>query len=150
MDARASVGRDAVPGDFDVPVADAISWGGPHLGVLVVRTGTRFSPTRPSQRPDRPDPARWPAVDIVSDPRDRLPHVCTFSVLYVEDETIVDTLARHGLAVASRSACTSDTLEPNHVLVAMGALTQGQREHHPPLEVISPSRWIRAQVSSAT
>ena len=79
-------------------------------------------------------------VDVVGDPEDRLPHVCTFSVLYVDGETIVDELARRGLAVGSGSACTSDTLEPSHVLAAMGALTQGNVRITLPLAAVAPER----------
>ncbi len=44
LDATASVGRDPLPpGVGDVVVADAASFGGPPLGLLVVRTGTRSS-----------------------------------------------------------------------------------------------------------
>lgn len=42
VDAGASLGRDEVPTDFDVLVGDARSWGGPPLGVLVVREGVRW------------------------------------------------------------------------------------------------------------
>ena len=80
------------------------------------------------------------AVDVVGDPLDRLPHVCTFSVLYVDGETLADELARRGLAVASGSACTSDTMEPSHVLAAMGALTQGNVRLTLPLAAVSPGR----------
>ena len=66
-----------------------------------------------------------PDVEVVGDPDDRLPHVVTFSCLYVDGEALVDGLARHGFAVASGSACTSSSLEPSHVLAAMGALTHG-------------------------
>jgi cysteine desulfurase len=66
-----------------------------------------------------------PDVEVVGDPVDRLPHVVTFSFLYVDGEAIVDALNRRGLAVASGSACTSSTLEPSHVLSAMGVLTHG-------------------------
>lgn len=47
VDARAGLGRDLLPSDFDVLVADATTWGGPRLGLLVVRTGTRVSPHHP-------------------------------------------------------------------------------------------------------
>ncbi|WP_245634630.1 cysteine desulfurase family protein [Janibacter limosus] len=181
VDARAGLGRDPVPTDFDVLVGDATSWGGPGLGVLVVRTGTRVSPHHPpspheggfaldpvdvptalaaaeawqqtaARRDDEGGDARLLVeriratagaiedVDVVGDPQDRLPHVCTFSVLYVDGETIVDALAQRGLAVASGSACTADTLEPSHVLAAMGALTQGNVRITLPLESVAPGR----------
>lgn len=60
-----------------------------------------------------------------ADPADRLPHVLTFSCLYVDGEAIVTALDRAGFAVASGSACTSATETPSHVLAAMGSLTQG-------------------------
>ena len=64
-------------------------------------------------------------TEIVGDPVDRLPHLVTFSFLYVDGESIVGELDRRGFAVASGSACTASTLEPSHVLTAMGALTHG-------------------------
>ncbi len=64
-------------------------------------------------------------TEVVGDPVERLPHVVTFSFLYVDGEAIVDALNRRGFAVASGSACTASTLEPSHVLAAMGALTHG-------------------------
>ena len=62
---------------------------------------------------------------VVGDPTDRLPHVVTFSFLYVAGEDLLDELDRAGFAVTSGSACSSSSLEPSHVLLAMGALTQG-------------------------
>lgn len=64
-------------------------------------------------------------VDVVGDPVERLPHLVTFSALYVEGEALVLALDRLGFEVSSGSSCTSSTLEPSHVLVAMGALTHG-------------------------
>jgi cysteine desulfurase len=69
--------------------------------------------------------AKIPDTEVVGDPVDRLPHVVTFSFLYVDGEALVDALNRRGFEVASGSACTSSTLEPSHVLAAMGALTHG-------------------------
>ena len=69
--------------------------------------------------------AALPDTEVVGDPVDRLPHLVTFSCLYVEAEALVHTLERAGFGVASGSACTSSTLEPSHVLAAMGALTHG-------------------------
>jgi len=69
--------------------------------------------------------ASIPDVDVVGDPVDRLPHVVTFSCLYVEGEALLGALDARGFAVGSGSACTSSALEPSHVLAAMGALTHG-------------------------
>jgi cysteine desulfurase len=69
--------------------------------------------------------ARIPDTEVVGDPVDRLPHLVTFSFLYVDGEVLVDGLNRLGFGVASGSACTASTLEPSHVLAAMGALTHG-------------------------
>ncbi|MGL5864642.1 MAG: aminotransferase class V-fold PLP-dependent enzyme [Dermatophilaceae bacterium] len=43
VDATASLGRDDVPSVGEVVVADAATFGGPPLGLLGVRTGTRWS-----------------------------------------------------------------------------------------------------------
>lgn len=69
--------------------------------------------------------AALPDVEVVGDPVDRLPHLVTFSCLYVDGEALVTGLDARGYAVASGSACTASTLEPSHVLAAMGALTHG-------------------------
>jgi cysteine desulfurase len=69
--------------------------------------------------------AEVPEVDVVGPATGRLPHVLTFSCLYVDGEAVVTALDRAGFAVASGSACTSATEQPSHVLAAMGALTGG-------------------------
>lgn len=70
-------------------------------------------------------PKLLPDVEVIGDPVDRLPHIVTFSVLYVDGEALVTELDRRGVAVNSGSSCTSDTLRPSHVLAAMGVLTHG-------------------------
>jgi cysteine desulfurase len=64
-------------------------------------------------------------VDLVGDPDHRLPHVLTFSCLYVDGEALLTRLDREGFAVGSGSACTTSSLEPSRVLAAVGALTHG-------------------------
>jgi cysteine desulfurase len=64
-------------------------------------------------------------VEVVGDPENRLPHVLTFSCLYVDGEALVTALDAEGFSVSSGSACTSSTLRPSHVLAAMGVLTHG-------------------------
>jgi len=78
-------------------------------------------------------------VDVVGDPDDRLPHVLTFSLLYVDGEALLTELDRRGFAVGSGSACTSSTLEPSHVLAAMGVLTHGNIRITLPLNAIAPT-----------
>jgi cysteine desulfurase len=69
--------------------------------------------------------ATVPDVEVVGAPEDRLPHLLTFSCLYVDGEALVTELDRRGFGVASGSACTASTLTPSHVLEAMGVLTHG-------------------------
>ncbi|MFE6510267.1 cysteine desulfurase family protein [Nocardioides sp. NPDC057767] len=69
--------------------------------------------------------AEIPDVDVAGPDEDRMPHLVTFSALYVDGEALVTALDRLGAGVASGSACTSDTREPSRVLAAMGALTHG-------------------------
>lgn len=66
-----------------------------------------------------------PDVEVHGPPTDRLPHLVSFSCLYVDGEALVGELDRQGYAVASGSACTASAMEPSHVLSAMGALTHG-------------------------
>ena len=66
-----------------------------------------------------------PDTEVFLAPGARLPHVLAFSCLYLDGEALVTELDRLGFAVASGSACTASTLEPSHVLAAMGALTHG-------------------------
>jgi cysteine desulfurase len=62
---------------------------------------------------------------VHGDPDARLPHIVTFSCLYVDGEALVTKLDRAGFSVSSGSACVTDTRQPSHVLAAMGALTHG-------------------------
>ncbi len=66
-----------------------------------------------------------PDLQIHGHPSERLPGLVSFSVLYVDGESLLLGLDAKGIAVHSGSSCTSSTSEPSHVLAAAGALTQG-------------------------
>jgi cysteine desulfurase len=84
-----------------------------------VRLGTLVDRIRATVQATVPD------VEVVGDPIDRLPHLVTFSCLYVDGEALLHALDRHGFAVSSGSSCTASTLRPSHVLEAMGVLSHG-------------------------
>lgn len=59
-------------------------------------------------------------VVVNGHPDARLSGVLNICVKYVEGESILLYLDKEGIAASSGSACTSDTLEPSHVLTSMG------------------------------
>ncbi|WP_394434821.1 cysteine desulfurase/sulfurtransferase TusA family protein [Streptomyces sp. SGAir0957] len=80
-------------------------------------------------------PRLVPDVEVVGDPERRLPHLLTFSCLYVDGETLLHELDRAGFSVSSGSSCTSSTLTPSHVLRAMGVVSEGNVRVSLPLGV---------------
>jgi len=53
-------------------------------------------------------------------PTERLPSNANLRFSYIEGESLILGLDMHGVQVSSGSACTSKTLEPSHVLLAIG------------------------------
>ncbi|WP_094603331.1 Cysteine desulfurase IscS [Sporomusa silvacetica DSM 10669] len=61
-----------------------------------------------------------PHVKLNGHPDLRLPGNVNFSFLYIEGESLLLNLDMKGIAASSGSACTSGSLDPSHVLLAMG------------------------------
>ncbi len=61
-----------------------------------------------------------PYVKLNGHPQERLPANANFSFRYIEGESLLFSLDLAGIAVSSGSACSSGSLEPSHVLLAMG------------------------------
>jgi cysteine desulfurase len=112
----------AFPGALDLPsvLAAAVA-----LEAVAVERVTEDARLRPLVAQIRAAAAAVPDVEVVGDPDDRLPHLVTFSVLYVSGEALVAAFDELGFEVSSGSSCTSSALEPSHVLVAMGVSTHG-------------------------
>jgi cysteine desulfurase len=61
-----------------------------------------------------------PEVRLSGHPTERLPNSASFLIRYIEGESILLSLDMVGICASSGSACTSGSLEPSHVLIAMG------------------------------
>lgn len=64
--------------------------------------------------------ATIPDVKVNGDPQHRVPNTTNISFGYIEGESILMYLNDLGVCASSGSACTSGSLEPSHVLRAMG------------------------------
>lgn len=64
--------------------------------------------------------AKVPDIKLNGHPTKRLPGNVNVSVIYVEGESLLLNLDMKGIAASSGSACTSGSLDPSHVLLAMG------------------------------
>ena len=61
-----------------------------------------------------------PYVRLNGDPVKRLPNNANFSFQFIEGESLLIMLDMKGIAGSSGSACTSGSLDPSHVLLAIG------------------------------
>lgn len=65
-------------------------------------------------------PRKISEVYLNGHPTIRLPNNVNFSIKYIEGESILLNLDMLGIAASTGSACTSTSLEPSHVLLAIG------------------------------
>lgn len=63
---------------------------------------------------------RIPEAKLNGHPTIRMPGNVNFSFRYIEGESLLLNLDIKGIAASSGSACTSGSLDPSHVLLAMG------------------------------
>ena len=64
--------------------------------------------------------SRIPETRLNGHPTQRLPGNVNVSIRYIEGEALLLSLDMAGIAASSGSACTSGSLDPSHVLLAMG------------------------------
>ena len=64
--------------------------------------------------------AAIPSVRVNGDMEHRLPNTTNLSFEYIEGESILMHMDIHGICASSGSACTTGSLEPSHVMRAMG------------------------------
>lgn len=64
--------------------------------------------------------ATIPNCEVNGDVKNRLPNTTNIGFKYVEGEAILLSLDKYRICASSGSACTSGSLEPSHVLQAMG------------------------------
>lgn len=76
--------------------------------------------------------AALPDVHRNGHPTERLPHTTNLAFAGVEAESLILALDLSGIGISSGAACTSGSLEPSHVLMAMGL---------PPERVMSSVRF---------
>jgi cysteine desulfurase len=64
--------------------------------------------------------ARVPACELTGHPEQRSPNHASFLFRHIEGEPLLHNLDMRGIAASSGSACASGSVEPSHVLLAMG------------------------------
>jgi len=84
-----------------------------------------------------------PDVKYLGHPSERLPGNVAFTVRYIEGESMLLQLDGQGFMVSSGSACASGSLEPSHVILALGL---GAEEAHGSMRVTLGRENTREEV----
>ena len=61
-----------------------------------------------------------PETILTGDPENRLPGACSFATSAIEGESLVLYLDMEGICTSTGSACSTGSLDPSHVLMAIG------------------------------
>ena len=105
-------GTENVPGI--VGLATALKIANEHMAENAVKVGALRDKLMKGIAESIPD------VKLNGHPTKRLPNNVNYSIRYIEGESILLMLDINGIAASSGSACTSGSLDPSHVLLAMG------------------------------
>ncbi len=105
-------GTENVPGI--VGLATALKIANEHMAENAVKVGALRDKLMKGIAASIPD------VKLNGHPTKRLPNNVNYSIRYIEGESILLMLDINGIAASSGSACTSGSLDPSHVLLAMG------------------------------
>jgi hypothetical protein len=71
--------------------------------------------------------SRIPDTQLTGHPTQRLPNNASFVFSHVEGESILLSLDVRGIYASSASACTSGSIEPSHVIAALGLPPEATR-----------------------
>src|SRR5204863_10172119 len=101
-------------------VAGIVGFG---VAAKIAREGLEAETARMRELRDRLENglvARIPSIHVNAKDTDRLPNTSNIMVDFAEGEGLVISLDLKGVAVSTGSACSSGSLEPSHVLTAIG------------------------------
>ncbi len=64
--------------------------------------------------------AKVPFIHLTGAKQNRLPHIASFAVEYLDGSALIKSLEQHDISAASGSSCSTDALKISPVLTAMG------------------------------
>ncbi len=64
--------------------------------------------------------SRIPDTEVNGDPDNRVPNTTNIGIHFIEGEALLLAMDKHGICASTGSACASGSLQPSHVLRAMG------------------------------
>jgi len=110
--------RNRRAGTENVPAIAGLGVAAARARTKLAAEGQRLAALR--DRLERSVIERVPGTAVNGAPEPRVPNTTNISVDGVEAESLLIALDLEGIAVSTGSACSSGTLEPSHVLRAMG------------------------------